>query len=225
VVGGHKGDGFSPPPADGSPKINDPYASLPFPYYDACDKNSKIQEIKDSQPLSGGTFCGGVHIYGDGTTVTLAPGIYVMVDGPFWADGNVKITGDQVMIAFTGKGSSLWLWGGSSMTVTSPTSGTYMNMQFMQDNSSADTHGLWVSLGGNDGDTGKLSYDGVAYFPTQNFWVRGNSTVNANSPSMTIVADKIWTQGAATVNVTNDNPRNLKVPPPPQMGYGARLIQ
>jgi Flp pilus assembly protein TadG len=225
VSGGHKGDGFSPPPADGSPKVADPYASLPFPYYSACPKNSSMQEIKVSQTLPQGTYCGGVHIYGDGTNVTLQQGgVFVMVDGPFRVDGNAAVTGDQVMIAFTGKGATLQLWGGSSMTVTSPISGTYMNMQFMQDNTSTDTHGLWVSLGGSDTDSAKLSYDGVAYFPTQNFWVRGSSTVNANSPSMAIVADKIWTQGSATVNVTNNNPRNLSVFAP-QMSYGARLIQ
>jgi hypothetical protein len=47
-----------------------------------------------------------------------------MVGGPFWADGDAIITGDQVMIAFTGDGATLRLGGGSSMTVTSPMSGT-----------------------------------------------------------------------------------------------------
>jgi hypothetical protein len=128
------------------------------------------------------------------------------------------------MIAFTGKGSTLQLWGNSQLTVTSPTSGTYMNMQFMQDTSDINTHGLWVSIGGSDSDGGKLSYDGVAYFPDQNFWVRGNATVNANSPSLAIVADKVWTQGSATINVTNNNTRNLQVTVPTTT-YGARLIR
>ena len=224
VSGGHKGDSFSPPPSDGSPKVADPYASLPFPYYDSCGKDKKGMEIKDSTTLSPGTYCGGIHVYGDSTTVTLQPGIYVMADGPFWTDASSVVTGDQVMIAFTGKGATLQLWGDSSVTLTSPISGTYMNMQFMQDNNDANTHGLWCSLGGNGGGSAKLQYDGVAYFPTQNWWAFGNSVVNANSPSMAIVADKVWTQGSAIVNVTNNNPRNLAVTTP-QTTYGARLIQ
>ena len=225
VTGGHKGDSFSPPPADGSAKVADPYASIPFPNYDACASTKKPVDISGSTTLSPGTYCGGLHIGGSSPTVTLQPGIYVMVGGSFWADGGAVITGDQVMIAFTGEGATLRLGGDSSMTVTSPTSGTYMNMQFMQDNNDPNTHGLWCSLGGNGGDSAKLQFDGVAYFPTQNFWAFGNSTVNANSPSMAIVADKIWTQGSANVTVTNNNPRNLKVAGPPTTTYGARLIR
>jgi len=131
------------------------------------------------------------------------------------------------LIAFTGTGAALQIWGDSSVTLTSPTSGTYMNMQFMQDPSDTNSRGLWDSIGGSSGGQGgnaKLTFDGVGYFPTQNWWVFGNAVVNANSPTMAIVADKIWTQGSAYVNVTNQNPRNLPVTPPPQTGYGVKLI-
>jgi Flp pilus assembly protein TadG len=223
VSGGHKGDIFAPPPSDGSPKMADPYASLPFPSYDACGKSGKGLDIKDDTTLSPGTYCGGLHIFAT-AHVTLQPGIYVMVDGPFWADGSSVITGDQVMIAFTGKGSTIQLWGDSQMTLTSPVSGTYMNMQFMQDTNDSNTHGLWASIGGNTASNSKLQFDGVAYFPDQNFWCFGNASINANSPSLAIVADKVWTQGSAAVNVTNNNPRNLPVTPPTTT-YGARLIR
>jgi Flp pilus assembly protein TadG len=223
VTGGSKVSNYQPPPQEGSPAIPDPYASLPFPSYTTCDKNAKMLSIKDTETLSPGTYCGGIHM--DSTAqVTLQPGIYVMVDGPFWADGSAKVTGDQVMIAFTGKGSTLDVWGNAQMNVTSPTSGTYMNMQFMQDINSSDTHNLWVSIGGSDSDGGKLTYDGVAYFPTQNFWVRGKATVNINSPTLSIVSSDINIQGAVTVNITNSNPRNLPVTPPVTT-YGARLIR
>jgi hypothetical protein len=99
-----------------------------------------------------------------------------------------------------------------------------MNMQFMQDNADINTHGLWASIGGSNGSNAKLQYDGVAYFPTQNFWAFGNAVVSANSPSLAIVADKVWTQGSAAVNVTNNNTRNLAVTAPATT-YGARLIK
>ena len=83
-----------------------------------------------------------------------------------------------------------------------------------------------MSLGGNGntGDKSKATWDGIAYFPTQNFWVYGNTVVNLNSPSMALVAGQIWVQGNATMNVTNDNPRNLAVSQVTTAG-GARLIQ
>jgi hypothetical protein len=229
VAGGHKTNNYSPAPVDNAPSVADPYASLPFPSYDSCGNGGKGTEVKTDTTLSPGTYCGGLHIYST-AHVTLQPGIYVMNSGPFWCDGSAVITGDQVMIGFTGKGATLQIWGDCSMTVTSPTSGTYTNMQFMQDNSSSDTHSLWASVGGasgsgnNDGTGGgKLNYDGVAYFPTQNFWMFGNAVINANSPSLAIVADKVWTQGNATVNITTNNTRNLNVTSP-KTAFGARLI-
>jgi Flp pilus assembly protein TadG len=223
VSGGAKVNNYQPPPQVSSPAIPDPYASLPFPSYGTCDKNAKGLSINDTETLSPGTYCGGIHMDGS-ANVTLQPGIYVMVNGPFWADGSAVVTGDQVMIAFTGKGSTLDVWGNAQMHVTSPISGTYMNMQFMQDSSSPDTHNLWVSIGGSDTDGSKLSYDGVAYFPTQNFWVRGKSTVNINSPTLSIVTSDINIQGSVNIQITENNTRNLPITPATTT-YGARLIK
>ena len=231
VKGGHKTESYVPPPSDGSAVVADPYASLPFPAHDICDAlkgaDKKGLDIKDDTTLPPGTYCGGIHINGNSPKVTLQPGIYVMADGPFWVDGGAIVAGDQVMIAFVGKGAALQVWGDASVKLTSPKSGTYMNMQFFQDRDDADSRGLWNSVGGNsngkDGNV-KLQIDGVAYFPTQNFWVFGNAVLNVNSPSMAVVADKIWTQGNATFNVTHNNPRNLAVPPGPVTTFGARLL-
>jgi|GEM_PF-1276569 len=230
VTGGHKGDSFSPTPVDGSAQVADPYASTPFPSSTPCTGkytgNGHGLDINYDTTLPQGTYCGGVHIYAS-AHVTLQPGTYVMKDGPFWTDGSAVVTGDQVTIALTGTGAALQIWGDSNVTLTSPTSGTYMNMQFMQDPSDASSRGLWDSIGGSSGGQGgsaKLTFDGVGYFPTQNWWVFGNAVVNANSPTMAVVADKIWTQGSAYVSVTNQNPRNLPVTPPPQAGYGVKLI-
>jgi hypothetical protein len=154
----------------------------------------------------------------------------VMVDGPFWVNGSANVAGSDVMIAFTGKGSTLQVWGDASVNLTSPKTGTYANFQFFQDRNSASTAQLWVSIGGSSGGNEegatKLTFDGTAYFPTQNFWVFGNTILNANSPGMAIVSDKIWTQGNATFTITNLNPRSLTgIQAPPQTDLGVRLIQ
>jgi len=226
VSGAHTGDGYSTPPKDGSAPVADPYASIPFPSYSACDKNDKGLDINGgSTTLSPGTYCGGIRIKSS-SSVVLERGVYVMVGGSFWLDGGSSVTGKEVTIAFTGSDATLRVWGNSTLDLTSPTSGTYKNFQFFQDANDANGRGAWVSLGGNGNtdDKSKATWDGIAYFPTQNFWVYGNTVVNINSPSMALVAGQIWVQGNATLNVTNDNPRNLSVAQIMTSG-GARLIQ
>ena len=227
VSGSHTGNGYSTPVKDGSATVADPYASIPFPAYDDCGNGGNGLTINGgSETLSPGTYCGGVRIKG-GATVTLQPGIYVMVDGSFWLDGGSTATGKEVVIAFTGSDATLRVWGDSTINLTSPTSGTYKNFQFFEDPNDQKGRGAWVSLGGNGntGDNSKASWDGIAYFPGQNFWVYGNTTVNLNSPSMALVAGQIWVQGNATMNVTNDNPRNLTGLTQATVPGGARLVQ
>jgi len=226
VSGAHTGNGFSPAPKDGADPIKDPYASIPFPAYDACGKGGNGLTINgDTTTLSPGTFCGGIRIKG-GASVTLNPGVYVMVDGSFWLDGGSSVVGREVTIAFTGSDATLRVWGDSTIDLTSPTSGTYKNFQFFQDPNDDKGRGQWVSIGGNGntGDKSKATWDGIAYFPTQNFWVYGNTNVNINSPSMALVAGQIWVQGNAALNVTNDNPRKLSVNQVTTAG-GARLVR
>ena len=228
VSGGHTGDGYSTPPKDSSPVVPDPYAGIPFPAHDTCPaKVGKGLEINGgSTTLSPGTYCGGIRMKSQ-ASVTMEPGIYVMVDGAFWLDGGSSVTGREVVIAFTGDDATLRIWGDSTVNLTSPTSGTYKNFQFFQDVNDDKGRGAWVSIGGNGNtaDKSKASWDGMAYFPTQNFWVFGNTSVNINSPAMALVAGQIWVQGNAALNVTNDNPRNVAIAPPVTMPGGARLIQ
>ncbi|HZP77431.1 MAG TPA: TadE/TadG family type IV pilus assembly protein [Pseudolabrys sp.] len=231
VTGGHTGTNYSTMPKDGSQAVSDPYANIPFPQYDSCDSTKSGLTIHGGTvTLSPGTYCGGIKIDAQ-ASVTLNPGVYVMVGGPLWLDGGSNLNGQNVMVAFTGSGSNnastLYVWGNSTLTLTSPSSGPYTNMQFFGDPTDANGRGAWVSLGGNgnnQADGSKATWDGVAYFPNFNFWVYGNPVVNANSPSMVLVAGQIWIQGSAIFNVTHNNPRNLTVSEITTTG-GARLVQ
>jgi Flp pilus assembly protein TadG len=224
VSGGADTNGFSPAPVEGASKIADPYAQLPFPAHDACTGKEKALVIKENTTLSPGTYCGGVEVTGDNTHVDFAPGVYVMVNGPLLMRGNATASGTEVTVAFTGADSTLRLWGNASLDLTSPKTGVYANMQFLQDGNDANGRGAWVSIGGSATDSVHLKYDGVAYFPTQNFWVYGNVTLEANSPSLVLVADKIWFQGSADVHVTNKNSRNLSVSAVTEYAGGVRLL-
>jgi len=223
VHGGSRTVTFTP--REGEERTPDPFAGLPFPEHTACEGGkgaNKGLKITASTTLSPGTYCGGIDITGQKVKVTFEPGVYVMADGPLLVRGNAAVEGQEVMVAFTGDDSTLRVWGDSTASFTSPASGTYKNMQFFQDAQS--TRAGWVSVGGAGGDESKLEYDGVAYFPTQNMWIYGNATVLANSPTLVMVADKIWFQGNATVTVTNEDRRNLGLTGP-TLTRGARLVR
>lgn len=232
VHGGYSGS-FVPAPVTGTVKIPDPYASIPFPDYANCAAGSSAEKIPEDRTLSPGTYCGGVEV-SDKANVTLLPGVYVMNGGPFWIKGQSTVRGEDVMIAFTGDEATLYIYGSSTMSVTSPKSGTYANIQFMQDRSQpipklgAGAEGLCFTVGGNGSSDGsRLTYDGVAYLPTQNIWIYGDADVKANSPTMAIVVGKLWLQGNAKLEVSTDNPRQVATGglPIAQMMTSARLTK
>lgn len=206
VKGGYSGTGFFPRPVTGVPVIDDPYAGIPVPPAGACvDIASKLQNTP--AVLDPGTYCGGIRIMAN-SRIIMNPGVYVMKDGPFRIDSNSTVTGTEVTVAFTGFDSSLYLGSGAIVDLTSPKSGTYMNIQFFQDKlSSTDA---WVTMLGNI----KLTFDGVMYFPTQDVWIGGGSIINAKSPSYIFVTEKLWFQDNSVIEVWQENSRSLPIPAP-----------
>ena len=130
------------------------------------------------------------------------------------------------MIALVGADSYLYLMSDSVTELTSPVSGTYKNMQFMSDrNLSQSKFGVeWTTILGG----ATLKYDGVLYLPEQQFWVSGTGhdvVIDANSPSLAVVVDKMWLQGNVVMKVTQVNKRNLSdIAEAPRFEFGARLV-
>jgi len=225
VNGGYSGETWAPEPIKGVEKVNDPYANLPLPEAGAC-VDTKKKYGSAQYTLEPGTYCGGLNI-GSGAEVTLNPGTYIMKDGQFSVGSGATVSGDEVMVALVGSNSYIHLMSKSATKLTSPRSGTYKNMQFMSDRdlSSSKFQQEWTTVLGG----ATLDYDGVMYLPEQQFWVGGtlhNVVINANSPSLAIVADKIWLQGNVVMQVTQENKRGLQdVAQAPSFGYGARLVR
>lgn len=217
VSGGFSGTGFTPAPIPGIPPHFDPYASIPVPPVGACvDIASKL--MNTPAVLDPGTYCGGIVIKAN-STIIMRPGVYVMKDGPFRIDSNSTVDGQEVTIAFTGSDSSLYLGSGAIVRLTSPTSGTYMNIQFYQDKASSTD--VWATMLGDI----RLEYDGVMYFPTQDVWIGGGSVIMSKSPTWIMVAKKLWFQDNSVIDVWQENSRNLPVKPSGRIELGPRLIR
>lgn len=229
VHGGSATNNFHPAPREDQATVVDPLAGVPFPQHRECPgRRDRGLVINGDVTLRPGTYCGGINITGSGVKVTMEPGVYVMVNGPLLVNGNAQLEGREVTVAFTGTDSTLRVWGNGSVDLTSPTTGTYANLQFFQNRRDSLSRGSWVSIGGNGGpsdntDRSRLSIVGTAYFPTQNFWVYGAAETNLNSSGMALVADKIWVQGSARLAVKTED-RQSGIPAQSSARLSARLV-
>lgn len=218
TTGGYTGSGYSPSPITGTIPVADPYADIPFPETDPCDYHN-TSFSGETATISPGVYCGGLRIKA-GAQVTMEPGIYVMKDGPLWMNGTSTLYGREVMVGFSGPDATLYMEGSSALDLTSPASGIYVNMQFMQEPKTGGDD-LYFSVIGNN----KFSIDGALYAPTLDVWFGGGSVVNISSPGYALVADKIWTQDQTTITVSYENKRNLAIAGAVGFKYGARLIK
>ena len=224
VAGDFSGSNYSPKPTKDANPLPDPLASLPEPAMGPCNPMSGAKVTNDTITLQPGTYCGGITVLN--SNVSLAPGNYIMKDGPLDIQAGSIVTGDQVMIAFLGKDSTLYLIGNASLSVTSPTNGTYKNIQFFGDRNTYDHPGpgednLWFTVIGNS----TLHYDGVMYLPTFNAWFAGGSIVTGTSPNYLAIAKKLWFQDHTQVTFTQENSRGLDVVESGYLEHDARLIQ
>ena len=188
--------------------VKDPYSAVPVPdvgpCMDAASRLSKAEVILDP-----GTYCGGLNIKA-GSNVTLNPGVYIMKDGQFQVNSGSTVTGKEVMIALIGANSYIYLLSNAHVKVSSPKTGTYKNMQFMSDRelSQSKFQEEWTTIMGG----ATLEYDGVMYLPEQQVWVSGaghDIIIKGSSPTMTMVADKIWAQGNAKIDLRKEDLRNI----------------
>ncbi len=166
---------------------SDPLASLAEPTpADECDETDyDISGSDGSYTLSPGTYCGGIQISGSDNEVVFEPGVYILAGGGMKVTGggntltNETDSGIGGVIFFNTESedgeddfADVSFAGGSDVTLSAPTSGTYEGVLFFQDTDSADAN-VEFSVAGN----AEMSLDGVIYFPDHQIDFSGNSTM------------------------------------------------
>jgi len=195
IVGGTKitgGASVTPTPTTGTTAVADPLASLPAPTYSGCDHTS-FSASGGTYTLNPGVYCAGISITGQ-TTLTLNPGIYILNGGGLSStSANTSITGNGVFFYNTSNGYSfgpLSLAGGTSITLTAPTSGTYQGILWFQDRAitSSATNSF---VGGSTFNT-----SGAIYMPTGSLDFKGNSST---AQTMALIVDSLDVVGTSAL--------------------------
>lgn len=99
--------------------IEDPLAMRVAPDFERCDFVGTM--VTDSQALSPGVYCGGLVV--DGGTATLAPGEYIIADGPLMVTDHGTLRGDHVGFFLAGKKAKIQFDYEANIDVSAPKDG------------------------------------------------------------------------------------------------------
>lgn len=132
-VGGKDGikGNFTPDPLTDCPVFEDPFASRPAPAVGACTaKNTKL--LSGTHTLSPGVYCGGL-IIGGTAQVTLAPGVYIVKDGPLRINDSAVVSGTGVGFYLTGLDARIKFDTDTTISLSAPETGEMAGMLFQED--------------------------------------------------------------------------------------------
>ncbi len=206
VTGGTSGCCFSPTPQTGVPPEPDPLAARAAPTFSGCDYvNTQINGA--TRTLSPGTYCNGITINNSSSNVTFMPGVYVLNGGGFVVTGGAAINGTGVTFYNTGGVGYAYkpvaISGGSTGTLSAPTSGPMEGILFFQDRT--------ITADANNAVTGAstLNIKGALYFPTQHLDFSGGSSASTGCDlivASTITFSGPSSLGAACTDFANGTP-------------------
>lgn len=205
-----KSDAFSPTPQTDCPVIPDPLMSREPPAVGGCTANNL--KLTSSTTLYPGTYCGGIVI--DKTAaVDMAPGVYIIKDGPLHIAGQAKINGSNVGFYLTGKGALLSFDPDTSISLTAPKTGPMSGMLFFEDR--ANKFGQKHDIMSNDA---KILL-GTIYLSGGELNIASNRPVAQDSAYTIIVARKFSLSAGPTM-VMNTNYTGTDIPVPAGVGPG-----
>ena len=207
IVGGGAGSGTSkitPEPQLGAEAVADPYTGLKYPKVDNVEsRQRKFLPDNEDVTLSPGLYYGGVTGACKTATVTLEPGVYVIVDGDFSFVGP-KVTGKGVTIIMSGANPGKFLLGsGSQATLSAPTEGPLKDILIV---SAGRAEGFNSDIGFNDGHA---DFTGIIYAPLGRVGAFYKSTVKVSR----IVCFAFVLNTSAVMDISGTTVPEAKEPP------------
>lgn len=154
------------PVAYSQPAQADPYASRAIPAFSGCYQNNLQISKTPALPLNQGVYCGGISVSG-GASVTLNSGTYILDGGDFSLSGGSSVSGTSVTIILTtstGNDNNIGavsISGGSSLTLSAPTSGALSGMALWVDRRAPLNNHNSISGGAN------VNITGLIYMPSE----------------------------------------------------------
>lgn len=188
--------------------VEDPFAAIDVPAFGACDFDPPGMQAYtpvNGDTLSEGVYCGGME-FSAGTTVDLAPGIYVIDEGNFKVNGGAHVTGDDVTIILTASDGSgygtIEINGGATVDLAAATAadttgtitGDYTGILFYQDRNAGPSSSLEATLSG--GSTMELM--GAVYLPENDISFSGGNNTTGDGCLM-LVSQKVSFNGDANI--------------------------
>jgi hypothetical protein len=182
---------------------NDPFASEQEPAVGACDYTNISYSNSSRNTLHPGVYCGNVTLAGS-TKNTLAPGVYIFKDSNLKIGGSSQVSGNGVVLFFTGEGGGLSIDGSAKVSITAPTSGALENFAVYLDPSAHAAAQSTIA------GSAQVTLEGITYLPSQPLFLSGSSKIVASNMA-TFVLRSLALTGSSNFQAKGVLPT---VPPP-----------
>ncbi len=191
VVGAFKkdnGGSTSVTPTTGAASVTDPFANLPSPTpAQTCQSGNFTAWQPNPYTPGPGTYCG--FSVGNGMSLQMSPGIYIVNGGQFSIQGGSTVTASGGVLIYLTGGATVNIANGANVTLSAEASGAYQGVLFYQDHTMTSPGASTFAGGATMNLTGSL------YFPHATLNVNNGS--GTTGTSMAIVSDMVNFQGGA----------------------------
>ncbi|MGQ3353490.1 MAG: pilus assembly protein TadG-related protein [Phreatobacter sp.] len=207
---------FTPDPITNCPQLRDPLAARTPPHVGGCNQTNMVIS-GTTTTLRPGVYCGGLKIT-QGAVVRLAPGEYVIKDGPLRVDGGASLSGTYVGFYLSGAASVINFTARSTISLSAPRDGALASLLFFEDRSAPVGRRHLISS-----DDARMLL-GTIYLPNGRLRVDANKPV-ADQSAYTIIVTRWMELDAGPNLVMNARYGATDVPVPSAIGVVGTQVQ
>ena len=177
------GASLKPSPLTDCPAVDDPLASRQGPAIGGCDHMDLVL-TNVTQTIDPGVYCGGLKIAGN-STVTLNPGVYVMLNGGLLVAGTSTLQGEGVGFYVSGAASLVHFTPKTHISLSAPTEGPLAGLLIFEDRTLSTSFKHRIS----SDDARKLI--GTIYLPVGQLVIDAKQPVADQSAYTAIIATRL----------------------------------